>query len=145
MTAVQELEAGYATIFGARNSGGDEYFGVFPGKMTDEEIFALDPDFWGCEEAAADDLDVDYALYVNHAAKLQPGDYTVSFTSSESGDRFFDLIEGHVSDPRVLRAYAMAEMEEWWGYEGKISDPNLGVDEYDDGPNLEEAFFLKVL
>lgn len=145
MTAVQEFEAGYATIFGARNSGGDEYFGVYPGKMTDEEIFALDPDFWGCEEAAAEDLDVDYDLYMNQTVELKPGNYTVSFTSSESGDRFFDLIEGHVTDPRVLRAHAMVDMEDWWGYEEKITDPNLGVDDYDDGPNLKEAVLLQIL
>ena len=45
----------------------------------------------------------------------------------------------------VLRAYAMVDMEDWWGYEEKIVDPDLGVDDYDDGPNLDETILLTVI
>lgn len=140
MATIQELPAGIVTIFGARNIGGDEYFEVHSGKLSDEEIFELNPDCW-----PADEEGIDYDLYMNDKRELKPGNYTVSFTSSESGDRFYDLIEGHVTDDRVLRAYAMVEMEDWWGYEEKITDPNLGVDDYDDGPNLKEAILLTVV
>lgn len=136
---IEELAAGAVTIFGARNSSGDENYGVYAGKLTDEDIFALTPEIW-----PADEEGIDYDLYMNDTRELQPGDYTMSFTSSESGDHFYDLIEGHVTNGRVLRAYAMVGMEDWWGYDRKIEDPNLGVDDYDDGPNLDETIFLKV-
>lgn len=136
---IQELPAGIVTIFGARNISGDEYYGVYAGKVTDEEIFALDPDAW-----PADEEGVDYDLYMNDTLDLKPGKYTVSFTSSDSGDHFYDLIESHVTDDRILRAYAMVDMEDWWSYDEKITDPNLGVDDYDDSPNLDEAILITI-
>lgn len=137
---IEELAAGTITIFGARNSSGDENYGAYAGKLTDEDIFALTPEIW-----PADEEGIDYDLYMNDAIELQPGNYTVSFTSSESGDHFYDIIEGHVTDNRVLRAYAMVDMEDWWSYDRKVKDPNLGVDDYSDSPNLDETIFLKVI
>lgn len=136
---IQELPAGIVTIFGARNISGDEYYEVYAGKISDEEIFALDPEAW-----PADEEGVDYDLYMNDTLNLNPGNYTVSFTSSESGDHFYDLIEGHVTDDRILRAYAMVDMEDWWSYDTKITDPNLGVDDYDDSPSLDEAILITI-
>ncbi|MBC9704819.1 MAG: hypothetical protein H9W81_07565 [Enterococcus sp.] len=137
---VQNLPAGTTTIFGARNMGGDENYGVYPGKLTDEEIFALEPDYW----PAYDDGFIDYDLYMNATVELTAGDYTASFTSSEAGDHFHDLIEGHVTDERILRAYAMVGSEDWWEYDQKITDPNLGVDDYDYGPNIKETILITV-
>lgn len=141
MTRTEELKPGIATIFAGRNMGGDENYGVYSGEVEDEDIFALEPEYW----PAYEDGFIDYALYVTDTVVLEPGDYTVSFTSSDSGDYFFDLIEGHVTDPRILRAHAIQDSEDWWSYEGKITDPNLGVDDFEYSPNLDETIFLKVL
>lgn len=139
MTKIQELKTGAITIFAGRNMAGGENYDVYSGNLTDEEIFVLSPQHW-----PADEEGVDYALYVRETLTLAPGDYTVSFTSSDSGDHFYDLIEGHVTDPRILRAYAIQDSEDWWNYGGKVMDPNYGVDDFEYGPNLNETVFLKV-
>ena len=141
MTIQQEIQAGDATVFAGRTASGDENYGIYTGTLTQQECIAGDPGIWQADE----DGFVDYDLYNHDAVNLHPGQYTLSFTSSESGDHFFDLIEGHIADLRVLRAYAMVDMEDWWGYEEKIVDPDLGVDDYDDGPNLDEAILLTVI
>ena len=140
MAKIQEFETGPVTFFAGRNEGGDESYEVHAGKKEDEEIFALNPSQWQADE----DGYVDYALYVHETMALAPGEYTVSFTSSDSGDYFYDLIEGHVTDPRILRAYAIQDSEGWWNYDGKVIDPNHGVDDFEYGPNLDEAILIKI-
>lgn len=94
---IQEIPAGLITITAARGSRGDEYYGVLPGELKMEEVIDWEPD---CFPSDSEDY-IDYDLHIRQVVEIQPGDYTLSFTSNDSGDYSADLIEGYVVDPRA--------------------------------------------
>ena len=94
---VQEIPAGLITITAARGSRGDEYYGVLPGELKMEEVIDWEPDCFPPDS----EYYIDYDLHIRQIVEIKPGDYTLAFTSNDSGDYSADLIEGFVVSPRA--------------------------------------------
>lgn len=101
---IQKIPAGPITVTAARSVRPHEYFGTYygalPGELKMEEVIEWESDYFPADS----EYYIDYDLYIHQTVEIQPGDYTLSFTSNDSGDYFYDLIEGHVDDPRAYNA-----------------------------------------